>query len=186
MPDQVLDLSRSLFAKTAVGQQEIQTRALKLAPVSRRLLILIDGKRSASELAAFVAGSDIAELLHELLDKGCIEVSAVLPPPATPHAPAPEHKTSLESDLVDHFLDKLPLASTRTAKEVDMARNFMMNTVNTIFQPNTRLTLLEAILSCKTTEQIRGIYPKWAETIGSSAIGAKRLPEFREKLMQVL
>ena len=80
----------------------------------------------------------------------------------------------------------LPDPTTRTAKEVDMARHFMMNTVNTIFQANTRLTLLEAIHACKSVEDVRRVYPKWAETIGSSAIGAKRLPEFREKLFKVL
>ncbi|MCI4441460.1 MAG: hypothetical protein JHC36_09665 [Tibeticola sp.] len=67
-----------------------------------------------------------------------------------------------------------------------MARNFMMNTVNTIFQPNTRLSLLEAIFACKTVEEVRRVYPRWAETIASSTIGAKRLPEFREKLFKVL
>lgn len=186
MPDPVPDLSRSVFAKTAVGQHEILTRALKLGPIPRRLLILIDGKRNATELAAFVTGSDINPVLTELLDKGCIEASATLPAPAASKATEAERKHSLESELLDHFLDKLPDASTRTAKEVDMARNFMMNTVNTIFQPNTRLTLLEAIMACKTTDQVRSVYPKWAETISSSAIGAKRLPEFREKLLQVL
>jgi len=80
----------------------------------------------------------------------------------------------------------LPEASSRSAKDVEMARNFMTNTVNTIFQANTRLTLLEAIFACKTAEDARRVYPKWAETIASSSIGAKRLPDFREKLFKVL
>ena len=80
----------------------------------------------------------------------------------------------------------LPDPSERSAKDVEMARNFMMNTVNTVFQPNTRLSLLEAIASCKTAEDTRRVYPRWAETIASSTIGARRLPEFREKLFQVL
>jgi hypothetical protein len=33
---------------------------------------------------------------------------------------------------------------------------------------------------------VRRVYPRWAETIASSTIGAKRLPEFREKLFKVL
>ncbi|PIZ21403.1 MAG: hypothetical protein CO065_04485 [Comamonadaceae bacterium CG_4_9_14_0_8_um_filter_57_21] len=186
MPDQVLDLSRSVFAKTAVGQQEVQTRALKLGPLPRRLLILVDGKRSVSELTGFVAGSDINVLLTELLDKACIEATAVLPASAAPKTPSAEHKSSLETDLVDHFLEKLPDASTRSAKEVEMAKNFMMNTVNTIFQPNTRLTLLESIFACKTVQDVRNVYPKWTDTMNASAIGARRMPEFREKLLQVL
>ncbi len=186
MPDSTPDFSRAVFAKTAVGQQEIQTRALKLGPIPRRLLILIDGKRSAAELAGFVAGSNITDLLTELLNKACIEATAVVAA-VSPAQPAPHaSKAGLESALVDHFLGQLPEASSRTAKEVDMAKNFMMNTVKTIFPLYSHLTLQEAIYSCNTVQDVRNVYHHWAETMNSSAIGAKRMPEFREKLLKVL
>lgn len=187
MSDPLFDSSLALFAKTAIGQQEIQSRALGLSPITRRLLILIDGKRNFQELTPFVAGHDLAALLGELQTAGCIEVTAVQPVPASPasQAPAP-NPAGLATAPEFHELTSLPEASTRSAKEVDMARHFMMNTVNTVFQQNTRLTLMGAIFACKTVNDVRRVYPRWLETMSSSTIGVKRLPEFRAKLFQVL
>jgi len=194
MPDALPDLDHAVFAKTALGQQEIQARALGLGMMTRRLLILIDGKRSALELTPMVGGQDLRALLAELSDKGCIERSNAATTPATPSAataqseqltaPAPAPAPTAKAGGVD--LSNLPAPETRSATDVTMARNFMTNTVNTIFQPYTRLTLLEAIANCNTAQDARKVYHLWSETIGSSAIGAKRLPEFREKLFKVL
>jgi hypothetical protein len=80
----------------------------------------------------------------------------------------------------------LPAASSRTAKDVEMARNFMTNTVNTIFGHHSRLSLIEAIHACKSSDELRRVYLTWAEAMESNAIGKKRLPELREKLFAVL
>ena len=45
------EFAAAIYAKTALGQQEIQTRSLGLAPLVRRLLVLIDGKRNVVQLA---------------------------------------------------------------------------------------------------------------------------------------
>lgn len=199
MPDALPDLTDAVFAKTSLGQQEIQSRALGLAMMTRRLLILIDGKRSTRELAPLLNGQDLRALLHELLDKGCIEqrsavaspsvpTAAAQPMPASTLAPAPAPTTTPAPDAntADDELSHLPAPESRSATDVTMARNFMTNTVNTIFQPYTRLTLLEAIAGCKTAQDARKVYFLWSKTIASSVIGAKRLPEFREKLFKVL
>ena len=83
-------------------------------------------------------------------------------------------------------LASLPPPESRSSKDIEMARNFMTNTINTIFQPNTRLTLLEALLAGKTSQDLRRVYLSWATTMSTSAMGTKRLPEFREKLFKVL
>ena len=189
-----MDISHSVFAKTPLGQQEVQSRALKLGPVPRRLLILIDGKRNIQELTAFLTGNNLTALISELVEKGCIESTTPLldtePRPAPLTNPDPlvdlhSYPTSLIAPS-DGFLDQLPHANTRSAQDVEAARNFMMNAVNTVFQPNTRLTLLEAIFSCQTAQALRDVYPKWAETLNSSAIGAQYLPTFAQKLSEVL
>ena len=50
MPD-TSDLSSAVFAKTEMGQQEIQTRSLGLSPLVHRILVLADGKKNGGELA---------------------------------------------------------------------------------------------------------------------------------------
>jgi len=178
MTDVSLDLAAAAFAKTAAGIQEIQDRALSLPLLTRRLLVLVDGKRSGKELAAFAVGHDAAEILGQLLAQGCIEaLAAVRPVPVAAPAAAPEG---------DGALSGLPQASARSAKDIEMARNFMTNTINTMFGQNMRLTLIESIFAARTAEDLRQVYPVWAETMATIGIGAKRLPELRQKLFQVL
>ncbi len=82
----------TLFRKTAKGQTEIETRAHRLAPRLRALLILVDGKRDAAALGALVPQAD--DLLTELLAQGFVETAAeagaeAAPRPAPPPAAAP-------------------------------------------------------------------------------------------------
>lgn len=178
MTDAPLDLAATTFAKTAAGVQEIQSRALGLPPLTRRVLVLVDGKRSGKDLAVFVVGHDVADILGQLLAHGCIDAPlAASPAPAAPRPLAPEGAEALSG---------LPQAATRSARETEMARNFMTNTVNTMFGQNMRLTLIESIFSARSAEDLRRIYPAWAESMASIGVGARRLPELRQKLFQVL
>lgn len=183
--DVSLDLMTATFSKTAAGLHEIQTRALGLPPMARRLLVLVDGRRSGKELGVFVAGHDAAELLDQLLAQGCIDARASEPSPTSvTSAPAKPATPTPPDDAAQ--LAGLPPASTRSAKEIEMARNFMTNTINTMFGQNMRLTLIESIFKCRSAEELRQVYPVWASSMGSIGIGAKRLPELRQKLFQVL
>lgn len=195
------DFTTTLLAKTPLGTEEMQSRKLGLSPLERRVLILIDGKRSFQELAAMAGQVALPDILAGLMEKGCIQATGRVAAPAAsaaapvsgtaaaaPAAPATTVGAggSAAASTSAGELAGLPDPAMRSLKEVEMARNFMMNTVNTVFQPNTRLSLLEAIAACKTAEDTRRVDPRWAETIASSTIGARRLPEFREKLFQVL
>lgn len=65
-----------IYRKTAQGQTEIATRALKLGPRLRQALILVDGKRSDDELGKLIpAPAD--EVLQALLEQGFIEVIGI-------------------------------------------------------------------------------------------------------------
>jgi hypothetical protein len=185
MPDLPTSLLSRIYAKTAQGQQEIQSRALGLTPLARRVLVLVDGHRSGKDLAAFVPGNDIEVHLTELLTRECIAAvgTAAAPAPASaPAAAAASHPHDpFEDDLV-----RLPAADTRDAKELEMARNFMTNTVNNIFGHHNRISLLESIHACQSSEALRKVYPAWAHALETNSTGKKRLPELRDKLFAVL
>ena len=181
MADAPSNLTAAIYAKTAQGQQEIQSRSLGLAPLARRVLVLVDGKRSGQDLSTFVPGGDITAQLTELLGRDCIEAVGVAqqaPSPAA--APAKPHAPD-ENDLAG-----LPPAESRSAKELEMARNFMTNTVNNIFGHHNRISLLEAIHGCQSSSELRHVYVAWALALETNATGKKRLPELREKLFAVL
>lgn len=181
MADAPSNLNTAIYAKTAQGQQEMQSRALGLTPLARRVLVLVDGKRSGQDLSTFVPGGEIGAHLTELLTRDCIAaVGVVQQAPSPAAAPAKPHAPD------EHDLDSLPPAESRSAKELEMARNFMTNTVNTIFGQHNRISLIEAIHGCRTSDELRHVYVAWAQAMETNSTGKKRLPELREKLFAVL
>ena len=62
----------------------------------------------------------------------------------------------------------------------------MTNTVNNIFGHHNRISLVESIFSSQSSEELRKVYPAWANALASNSTGKKRLPELREKLFTVL
>ena len=184
------DLTTTIFAKTALGQQEIQTRSLGLSPLVRRTLVLVDGKRTGAELGVFLSGSaDITDVLAQLLALGCVEAREPAPRAAarvSATEPQPEPEEGSESVAVVNALTALPPADAREAKDNDMARNFMVNSVNSIIGQNMRISLVSDISRAQTTEQLREVYLAWESSMSNHNMGARRLPELREKLFKVL
>lgn len=190
MPE-TIDLSTTVFAKTAVGQTEIQSRTLGLSLLVRRALVLVDGKRSGAELSVFLVGKgDVDLVLTELLDRGCIEaVGRVGKGSATPSSDAAASQAAAEAGAAAEdaqAIEGLPPADTRSAKENEMARNFMINSVNSIIGQNMRVTLITDIFHAQGTEGLRKIYRAWEASMADHGVGSRRLPELREKLFKVL
>ena len=124
-------------------------------------------------------GQDVSSLLSQLLAQGCIDTKAA-------ETAEPVAAVAAAASGSDMALPGPRQAETRSPKEIEMARNFMTNTINTMFGQNMRLTLIESIFAARTAEDLRRVYPVWAETMASIGIGAKRLPELRQKPLQVL
>jgi hypothetical protein len=187
MFEAIANLDLAIFTKTDTGRLEVQSRGLNLDLMTRRLLILVDGKRRVAEIGPLVPGQDVVAMLRRLFELRCIELlDAGQAKAAAAPAPAAAPDAAGNSGGADAFLASLPDPSARTPQDVEKARNVMTNTVNTVFQPNTRLTLLKAIQACQTPQDARGVYAHWRETIESSSIGKKRLPEFQKMLAKVL
>jgi len=180
MPDLSSTFLSTVFAKTAQGQQEIQARALGLPVLARRMLVLVDGHRSGRDLAAFVPEGSLDSCLSALLEQRCIQALAAQ---ATAPAVAPSAKPS---NTAADPLQALPRAETRSAQELEKARNFMTNTVNSIFGHHNRITLIESIFACQSSDQLRHVYPAWAQALAGSSSGKKRLSELSAKLFTVL
>lgn len=177
----------TVYAKTVLGQQEIQSRALGLSPLVRRLLVLVDGKRSGTELAVFLSGQgEVAALLEQLHELGCIEAQVQTKAPAAVPASVAPSAPSAASPAGPVEIKGLPPAESRSKNDNEMARNFMINSINAIIGQNTRVSLVHDIFHAETTEQLRTAYQAWVASMSNHGMGAKRLPELREKLFKVL
>ena len=62
-----------IYTKTAKGAEEVRARTDSISTVARRLLIMIDGKRSESELKWVVRDGQLESTIAELLAQGLIE-----------------------------------------------------------------------------------------------------------------
>jgi hypothetical protein len=171
----------AIYSKTPLGQQEIQHRSLRLPLLTRRVLLLVDGRRPVQELSTLAGNADVPALLSELESLGCIERTGT----AATAAPAPAAEPATASTAADP-LAALPPPASRTGEQVEMARNFMINTINRMLEQNSRLTLVEKIFHSVDAAELRQHYAAWEEAIGSSWMGRKRLDELKQKLFAVL
>jgi len=92
----------TIFRKTAKGVAEIETRAHRLAPRMRSLLILVDGRRDADDLKTLIT-QQAEETLQALAEQGFIEavgetVKAAAAAPAAAQ-PAPDVAARTTTDF---------------------------------------------------------------------------------------
>jgi hypothetical protein len=78
---------QATYLKTAKGTEEIAKRTVGLNPRVRQLLILIDGKRNAAELAKMLPDAAIELWLDQLITDGFIQSSEFKEPtkPSNPN-----------------------------------------------------------------------------------------------------
>jgi hypothetical protein len=69
------------YTKSPAGQREVNSRSNAVSPRARTLLILVDGKRSDTQLAALVPDFDAS--VEALLKAGLIIATDTVPPPAS-------------------------------------------------------------------------------------------------------
>jgi len=130
----------TIYRKTAKGQTEIETRALKLAPRFRSLLILVDGRRSDLELAALMPQAG-TEALQALAEGGFIEAigltadtpvpgaSRPVAAPAAPPAAPPPAATGMpfeqrRREAVRALIDQIGPMAEALALRMERARDF--------------------------------------------------------------
>ncbi len=132
-----------IYRKTAKGQTEIETRAHRLAPRLRSLLIMVDGKRSDADLAQMLPQA--SEALAALVEDGFITeqarsaASAPVPAAPSPASSAPVRDTrstagpgtaapaaqfeAMRRDLLRALNDRLGPAGERMAIKLERARD---------------------------------------------------------------
>jgi hypothetical protein len=76
-----------IYRKSARANEALAARDRSLTPKLRSLLILVDGKRTHSELAQMTMQADVTPLLDQLIEMGMLEEGT--PAPMTPANGAP-------------------------------------------------------------------------------------------------
>jgi len=150
------------YRKTGSGVDAIATRQPGLATRQRSLLILVDGRRTAGELAMLTAAfGDTEELLQALLSQGFIE--AVDQVHAVPSGPAP--LASAPAPLV--AAAAVPLAK---------ARSLASRRLIDLLGPGAS-ELCVKLEATRTAEEFRGTLRR-VEGILREVVGSQRATQF--------
>lgn len=172
-------MTNTIFAKTPKGVEEVETKANGLSRIERSVLIYVDGKRGIAELKTLPRVDDLASILGFLATGGYIAplnnatADVVTTPDASPVA-------ATDSSL----FRELP-ASTDPAK-FNMAKNFMMNSLNAFKGAYGATNLVRNIDRCQTHAELRALFEPWYEEIANTRQGQKQGKALREKLLAVI
>lgn len=164
-----------IFAKTPQGVSEMETRSGGLTPRVRRILIMVDGKRSVEDLRAMALADDLSHTLGMLEEAGYIEVHQAID--VAPVA---------DDGALPSITAFRPLPEKVNAKELDMARHFIMNTLKTFCGPMTHLSIVEAAFAAKSHEEMREVFGPWYHAIVETHSGRRRAEELRAELLKIL
>lgn len=169
------------YLKTPKGQEEMASHAHGLGLRARRLLILIDGQRDTHALATMTADAKLQESLAQLLEGGFITLAGAQ---ESGQAPAPG-STSASADPAARLAAKSDGHESAGAG-LQLARDFMMNTLRVFHGPYGKLDLVKRIHASSQVSELRALFDEWLASISETRIGRKRADELTARLMEVL
>ncbi len=163
-----------ICVKTPKGVEEIEKRTQRLSVRARQVLILIDGKRDFEALVELVPSETLPEICRQLLDDGFI---------------APAHKQGTEGGA-SPAPDELPAVAVRPhlsaveQQRLNMARNFMTNTLTT-FVGHAASSLINHVEAAHDLAHLRSLARPWREAIALTADGRKQLADLASRLVVI-
>ncbi len=149
-----------IFRKTAKGLSEIETRAHRLTPRVRSLLILVDGKRDAEDLRTLVpqqADEMLATLLQQEFIEAVGETVRGSPPAAAPLAAGP--KSDADSGV--------PTAPPAPPVNIDGVRRSLVRLLNDELGPAAE-SLAMRIERTRTADELRPLMAQAVGLVGSA------------------
>ena len=155
-----------VFAKTPKGQEEIATKSGGLSPRVRRVLIMIDGKRSVDELRTLLQADDLQHTLGILEEDAYIVVAS-----------------STQGEPLPSITAFSPLPATHDPVRLQQARNFMTNTLNAFVGALGTSALLNRIEAAENHGALRAQYDEWYHAIVMSREGKREAEALRTKLL---
>lgn len=90
----------TVYTKTAQGATEVAARGAGLSLTQRRVLIMVDGKRTVAELAPYAKPGELTDVLTLLEGLALVErIGGAPPPSAPPTPPAPAAAAAVASPV---------------------------------------------------------------------------------------
>lgn len=168
------------YAKADKGFAEIESRSFGLSPKLRRVLILIDGKRTFEMLKSMLSFEGLEKMLDDLTSQGFIRKVEVVGAEAPVAAPQVEETAEASADP---FAD---LPESRKGADLEKAKNFMINTLVHFHGQYTKMDLMRSVKAAESHSAVREHYADWLRCMHESRQAEKRLGELTKQLLDVI
>ena len=168
-----------VFAKTQKGHEQLTAKSGGLTPRQRRVLIMVDGKRTVDELREMLLADDLQHTLGLLEESGFIEIGGLKDVETGATQPAPTDP--LQAITAFRHAPQPP-----NPKELELARNFIQNTLKTFCGPFAHLHIVEAAFAAQTHEELRLQFDPWFHAVVQTREGRRRAEELRTMLLKVI
>lgn len=162
----------AVFVKTVRGLAELGLRSGALTPRARRVLILVDGRRTVSELDALIQSDSLRNILGQLEEDGYIELAeakASAPPVAAPP---------------DSPFGTLPQPAD--PKRLRQARSIMSEAIHSFVGDFAAKGLLRQLAAAQSQQDLRALYGDWIEILSNSLASPWEVSDLRDKLLRVI
>jgi len=157
-----------VYVKTPKGIEEINTRSHALAQRARQMLIMMDGKRTLSDVEELIPQEEGEELLASLLAGGFIVPLQTAS--TSTSSGKPTERFTPPQDINERF---------------EMARNLMRNTINA-FLGGMGSGLINQLDKCTNLDELRFHYKAWQEAIVLTSEGRKQAKDLENRLAALL
>ncbi|WP_227814402.1 hypothetical protein [Nitrogeniibacter aestuarii] len=168
------------YAKADKGFAEIESRSFGLSPKLRRVLILIDGRRTFESLKSMLSFEGLEKMLDDLTSQGFIKKVELAGAAEAPLESAGAPEAEAQAD---------PFASLpvdRDSADLEKAKNFIINTLVHFHGQYTKMDLMRSVKACSTHSELREHYADWLRCMHESRQAEKRLPDLTKQLLDVI
>ena len=167
-----------IYAKTPKGIAEVAARTAQLAMTTRRVLIMMDGKRTVDELSVLVRPGEIDAIVDQLEIAGLVQrasgATAVepAPAPADDRADGQRPPTTINTPVMDDR-DLTPIT-------LEEAKRRAVRELNDRLGPEAEVVAIR-IEACRTIEEFRERV-RDAERFVAAALGAAAAQDYLRAL----
>lgn len=165
-----------IYAKTPKGMAEVAARSAQLSMTTRRVLIMMDGKRTVNELAPLVRPGEIDAIVAQLEAAGLAQKAAEepreAPAPINGRGPEPDAPVTFNPGVIDER-DLSPIT-------LEEAKRRAVRELNDRLGPEADVLAIR-IENCKSIEEFRERVRE-AERFVSAALGATAAQDYLRAL----
>lgn len=166
-----------IYAKTPKGVAEVAARSAQLSMTTRRVLIMMDGKRTLNELAMLVRPGEIDGIVTQLEDAGLAQKSQE---ESVPAESAPINGTGAEAEAPSTVGAPMMDERDLTPMTLEEAKRRAVRELNDRLGPEAEVVAIR-IENCKTIEEFRERVRE-AERFVSTALGTAAAQEYLRAL----